>query len=127
MNYSPKLKKAMEEIKGILHKHDIAGLVVLHTPGNAEYLLELSPSYSRVKIDPLKGTMRIRARLKEDFNGDKKAWTQAMTDTCNMLNLISDVGGQIILSTLQLSEMADKATGAEYFGDGHSSQTTQDN
>jgi len=31
MQYSPKLKKAMEEIKAILKRDDIAGIVVLHT------------------------------------------------------------------------------------------------
>jgi hypothetical protein len=31
MQYSPKLKKAMEEIKAVLNKHDIAASVILHT------------------------------------------------------------------------------------------------
>jgi hypothetical protein len=29
MQYSPKLKNAMSEIKAILEKHDIAGLIIM--------------------------------------------------------------------------------------------------
>lgn len=50
MQYSPKLKKAMEDIKKILHENDIAGFVVLHTPGFSEYLNRVDPSYSCAKL-----------------------------------------------------------------------------
>lgn len=46
MQYSPKLKKVMEQIKDLLKENDIAGFVVLHTPGHSEYLNAVSPSYS---------------------------------------------------------------------------------
>lgn len=46
MQYSPKLKKAAEEIKQILQKYDIAANVILHTSGHSEYLLHITPTYS---------------------------------------------------------------------------------
>lgn len=46
MQYSPKLKKAMAEIKAIADKYDIAAIVCLHTPGHGEYLLKVDPLYS---------------------------------------------------------------------------------
>lgn len=57
MQYSPKLKIAMDEIKQVLKKHDIAGFVVLHTPGFTEYLNRVDPSYSSTFMDenPVKG------------------------------------------------------------------------
>ena len=50
MQYSPKLKISISEIKAILEKHDIAGSIVLHTPGNSEYLMHINPTYSCAKL-----------------------------------------------------------------------------
>lgn len=61
MQYSPKLKKAMEEIKRILKDHDIAASVVLHTPGHSEYYLRINPSYSCATLN--KGELRVKAKL----------------------------------------------------------------
>ena len=47
MTPQTKLKAAMEDIKEVCRKYDIAGAVVLHTtPGNGEFALILNPSYS---------------------------------------------------------------------------------
>lgn len=43
MQYDPKLKKVMEQIKGILKDNDITGFVVLHSPGFSEYLNHVQP------------------------------------------------------------------------------------
>ena len=67
MQYSPKLKKAAEEIKSILKKYDIAANVVLHTPGHSEYLLEITPTYSAAWLE--NGIVRFRARA-SDYNGN---------------------------------------------------------
>lgn len=82
MQYDPKLKVAMEKIKAVLKEHDIAGAVVLHTPGFSEHYVKIDPSYSCAK--PENNVIRVRAKLQEDFNGDKDAWTKKMTDTTNM-------------------------------------------
>lgn len=125
MQYSPKLKIAAEEIKAILEKHDIAGLVVLHTPRHAEYVMKVNPSYSCAKLE--NDGIRIKAKLQEDFNGDKKAWETTVRDTSNMLNLISEVGGKIILSVMELSKILDEKVDAYHGDSGHSSHSTQNN
>jgi len=69
MQYSPKLKVAMEEIKAILAKNDIAGMVLLHTPGHGEYFIKVDPTYSCAFIENEK--LRIRSKLAE-YGGDRK-------------------------------------------------------
>lgn len=125
MQYSPKLKIAAEEIKAVLEKHDIAGLVVLHTPGHAEYLMKVNPTYSCAKLE--NDGIRIKAKLQEDFNGDKKAWETTVRDTSNMLNLISEVGGKIVLSVIELSQILDQKVDARHDDGGHTSHSTQNN
>src|SRR4051794_32984450 len=83
MQYSPKLKAAAEEIKQVLKKYDIAATCVLHTPGAIEYLFRVDPSYSCAKVEgPL---LKLRAKLHEDFKGDKKEQINTLTDTADML------------------------------------------
>lgn len=115
----------MEEIKAVLEKHDIAGIAVLHTPGHAEFLLKINPSYSCAKIEGDK--LRVKAKLEEDFGGDKKAWEQKVRDTSNMLNLISEVGASTVLSVGEISRMLDKSVTASHTDLGNSSHTTQNN
>lgn len=124
MQYSPKLKKAMEEIKTILKRHDIAGMVVLHTPGHSEYLNHISPTYSCAKQE---GDMiRFRAK-KEDFHNNAELRDQCIADTSNMFSLISEVGSQNILGLLNVSEKFDKIINAEHGDSSHTSHTTQNN
>lgn len=127
MQYSPKLKKAMKEIQEILDKHDIAAYVALHTPGHAEYLMHLNPSYSCVRFDQATGEARIRSRVKEDHNGDVKAQENMLKDTANMLGSLSTVVGQNAMSLIQLSEIADEAMGADHTQGGFSSEQEQNN
>jgi hypothetical protein len=124
MQYSPKLKIAAEEIKQILEKHDIAGVIVLHTPGYGEHILHLMPSYSCVKHDPL--GLRVRA-MAADFNGDTAKRDQVITDTANMMSLFSEIVGRMWMQLDQMSQVLDKATGAEHYDKGSSSHTEQNN
>ncbi len=125
MQYSPKLKKAMEEVKEILNKYDIGALVVLHTPGHSEYLNKINPSYSCAKFESDEA-VRFRAK-KADFGGDVEARNKKLTDTSNMLNLLGEVGARISLSMLDLSKRFDKIVDAEHGEGGHSSHSTQNN
>lgn len=77
MNYSPKLRKAMEEIKDVLKKHDIAGFIAIHTPGHVEYSHNLMPSYSACNIDNTTGIVVIKGKL-EHYLGDKnnRTWIE---------------------------------------------------
>lgn len=125
MQYSPKLKKATEEISKILEKHDIAGMIVLHTPGHSEYLLKIDPSYSCAQLSG--DGLRVRARLKEDFNGDVAKFTQVKTDTSNMLELLSHTTGQMALNLMETADAVSKQTGSTHTGGSHTSSTTQNN
>jgi len=125
MEYSPKLKKVMQQIKQIINDNDIAALVFLHTPGHGEYLVKVDPSYSVAKIENEK--LRVRARLQEDFKGDKTTWLNKTADTSNMLSVLAETCGPVIYGIMQLSESLDKEVNAQHFGGGHSSHTQQNN
>lgn len=123
MNYSPKLKKAMEEIKAIVKKYDISASVVLHTPGNSEFLLEITPSYSCAKLNH--DHIHFKAK-KEDFNNELLRM-QTIADTSNMMNLLGETLGKNALMLMQVSDEFDKITGAEHEDGGFTSHTTQNN
>lgn len=87
MQYSPKLKKAIGEIKSILEKHDIAGFVVIHTPGYAEFINKVNPSYSCALIRD--GRLGVKLKT-EDLPGGKEQAKQIAEDTYNMVTLMAD-------------------------------------
>lgn len=124
MDYSPKLKKAMGEIKDILSKYDIGGVVIIHTPGHGEFLNKLDPTYSCVRTE---GDMvRFKSKL-ADYGGDKQAWLRKTTDSLNMLQTITDCGGHVILPLIELTERLEKDLNAERGGGNFTSHTTQNN
>lgn len=82
MQYSPKLKRVMQEIKDILSREDIAGHVVIHEPGYSEYLLKVDPTYSCAKIRG--NRLEIKAK-KDDFLGDTDRQSKVIGDTVNMV------------------------------------------
>jgi len=128
MNYSPRLKKAMQEIEAILKREDIAGSIVLHRPGFAEHLLHISPSYSCATIHH--GTKQDHIRLKArsaDHNGDKEKVRQLVTDTSNMMMHLSTLVGVHAIELMNASELLDTYTGAEHGPSSHSSHTEQNN
>lgn len=114
----------MEEVKGILRKYDIAALVVLHTPGHSEYLMHVETTYSCAKYNG--DLLRVKARLK-DYNGNKELWTEKVTDTSNMFNLLGEVGGRISIALMDVSETVDKIVQAEHTSGDHTSHTQQNN
>lgn len=96
----------MEEIKKIMIDNDIAGSVVLHQPGHGEFFFHVATSYSCAKIDNVKGAIRIRAKLKEDFNGDKEKQKQVVTDTINMVSVMQEITGQLFMTFDDLMNQA---------------------
>jgi hypothetical protein len=124
MQYSPKLKKAAEEIKQILQKYDIAANVILHTPGHSEYLLHITPTYSCAWFE--NDMVRFRAR-KEDYNGNVMIRNQKIADTLNMLRLLSDTAIKNALALLNVADQFDKKIGADHTDEGFTSHTTQNN
>ena len=125
MQYSPKLKKAAQEIQHILKKYDIAGVVVIHTPGHSEFVCSVSPSYSCAKITG--DRLRVKAKLNEDFGGDRQAWKQKVRDTSNMLSLLSETMASMTMQLIEVSEAVDAATGSSHTDEGFTSHTTQNN
>jgi hypothetical protein len=123
MQYSPKLKKAMKEIQMILFKNDIAGMVILHTPGHGEFYLKLTPSYSCIKTEG--ESIRIHAKV-SDFKS-RTEMESKLADTSNMLHTFSEVGGNMILGVMNASELLDAKIEAKHNGNGFTSQTQQDN
>lgn len=121
MKYSPKLKKAMEEIKAILDQYDIAGAVILHTPGFTEYLNKIDPSYSCAKMDG--DAFRIKNTHIKDEE-EKKKFTR---DTLNMLHCLSEGAGMVALNLITVSEIADSKFDVNHFGGGHTSNQEQNN
>ena len=114
----------MEEIKTILAKHDIGAVVILHTPGNSEFLCKLNPSYSC--IVQTGDHVRFRSKL-ADYNGDKKAWERKTTDSLNLLQCVTEVGGHVVLSLMPLADELTKKLGDNSGPGDFSSHTTQNN
>lgn len=127
MQYSPKLKKAAEQIKSILKEHDIGASIVLHTPGHSEYLMEISPSYSCAFIDPVQHAVRVRTRLQEDYNGDAAARNKAQEDTVNMFHCLLECTGMHAIQFMEIDKMLATKFKPEHTGGGHSSHNTQNN
>lgn len=124
MQYSPKLKIAMEEIEAILHKHDIAGFVVIHTPGFSEYLNEISPSYSCAKIESTQLRFKVKA---SEVGGPEKA-KQIATDTLNMITHFATIGGKNSMMYMDAERMLKERLGGEDLpGDEHTSHEQQNN
>ena len=123
MQFSPKLKVAAEEIKAILKKHDIAAAIVLHTPGNAEFVLEIEPSYSCAK--KLSNGVHFKAK-KEDYNDELKR-NQVVCDTVNMFSLLSEVTAQNAMNLITVAEQLEKIVDVEHIDRGFTSSTTQSN
>lgn len=129
MQYNPKLKKAMKEIKEIIDKHDIAASVVLHTPGHGEHFMKIDPSYSCSFFDHTPGVtgIRFRSRLQEDFGGDAAKRNQAQEDTVNMFHTLTTLGGNQVMMQIETMKMLEKHFDINHSGDGHSSIPEQDN
>lgn len=131
MIYSPKLKKAMTDIKSILAKYDIAALVVLHDyaesgNGFGEYYIKLDPGYSVAKIEG-NGMVRFRAKLDEDYKGDIKARNHRLAATANMLDILATKSAELSLGTIKLSERFGELINVEHGKGTDTSQQEIDN
>lgn len=116
MQYSPKLKKAMEEIKKIVKKYDIGAMVILHTPGFSEFLNHVDPSYSVVQV--VKDGIRFKTTGRSH---------QDVSDSYNMIAIFRDMTVMHAdLYTRMAENLAKKLDAEEDDGD-LSDHTTQNN
>lgn len=121
----------MQQIKNILIANDIAGVVVIHTPGYNEYLNHLSPSYSCIepdysvnKDDKRLSGFRIRAKSSEI---GKEKVIQLVGDTANMLVGLNEVTGIIVMQNIELEEAMAKHVDILRKPGDHTSHTEQNN
>lgn len=126
MQYSPKLKTIAAQIQQLLRDNDVAGYVVLHTPGFSEYLIEITPSYSCIEWNALKNSCIIKGKL-EHYDGDRLERELRLTDTINMLRHFADVVGPHALQFIENAEKVDDIYRATHHNGGHTSQQTQSN
>jgi hypothetical protein len=123
MQYSPKLKKAMEEIKAIVKKYDVAAFVVLHDPkGFTEYLNHVSPSYSCISFE----NGELRVRLKEAEVGRQKA-KQLAEDTFNMVAHFVEMIGKHALMYIEMEKYLKNHWNGEEGDSTHTSHEQQNN
>lgn len=78
----PVLKKAMEEIKEVLRRHDVAGIVLLQSKTHGEWLNHINPSWSAAWMED-EDLLRIRAR-RADYQS-MAARDEALRLTTSML------------------------------------------
>lgn len=125
MQYSPKLKKAMEEIAAVIKKHDIAGVVVLHTPNYSEHRMFLQPSYSCVSEF---SDNHIRVKAKAAEYDSIEARNAAIRDTTNMFHHLANLGGKQTLMLMDVADMVNAKVKAEHDSrSGYTSHQTQNN
>lgn len=109
----PKLKTARAEIEAILRKHDLAGVVVLHTPGMTEFFYDVQPSYSCAWIDQDRNMVRIKS-LGADYGGNRAAQRLAQASTANLFHgLASDLASAAAMF-IDIAAAVDRATNAEH-------------
>lgn len=87
MDYSPKLKEAMAEIKTVLEKHDIAAYVVLYENHLSEFLLKIDPSWGLCRFEGQ--GIRFRSKLTE-FDGNREAQKNATEVSIGMFRHFAD-------------------------------------
>ena len=112
MNGDVKLKMVAEEIKEILKKNDVAGDVVLHTPGFGEYFFQIHTSYScayRYEEDQVRFYSK-RRDFKSTTEQKKKS-----EDTSNMLKILTDCTAMNFGQLHTMSQSFDEMTGAEHY------------
>ena len=115
----------MAAIQAILTEHDIAAVVVLHTPGFCEFMLHISPSYSCARFDG--NELRVKAKLKEDYQGDIARWKLDVGNTANMLQGMADMTAPMAVQLFRMADIVNKKTNAEHFGGDLSSNIEQNN
>lgn len=109
-----RLKVARAEIEAILQRHDLAGVVVLHTPGMSEFFYQVNPSYSVVHLDEKRGAVRVRSRLAEDYAGNAAAQLHDQAASANMTAALADGLSGAAAMFQDVQAIVDKALSATH-------------
>ena len=113
----------MEQIKAILKEHDVAGFVVLHTPGHVEFLNKVNPTYSCAQLED--GQLRMKSKKEDD--PDTAAQLDHQRNTCDMLYGISKQIGAHALLYLDASAKLDEHLNATHNESDITSHESQNN
>lgn len=113
-----RLKIARTEIEAVLARHDLAGVVVLHTPGMSEFFYRITPSYSVVRFNDVSGELRVRSKLDRDHGGDATLQRHDQTATANMTAALADNLWKAALMFGEINGFVTKATRAEHTAPG---------
>jgi len=92
-----RLKIARTKIEAVLAEHDLAGVIVLHTPGMAEFFYSITPSYSVCWIDEAAGILRLKSKLDLNHGGDAALQRHDQSATANMTASLASELGQAAL------------------------------
>lgn len=113
-----KLLAARAEIETVLRRYDVAGWVILHNaPGELEWFSHLSPSYSRIVMEPRPdggSSMRMRAKPADSSPGAIEEERRAVQATANMMHMMALALGDAAMQMLPAAEKINKATGAKH-------------
>lgn len=118
MQYSPKLKKAMQEIEAIIKKNDIAGIVLLHEFNYSEFATIVQPSWSCIAKELQAGNLQLTIRGKKEHFKSGAERDEKLTKTCNMVHHFAMTCGNIALSLMQLDQECEKKYGTYHTGGG---------
>ena len=108
-----RLKVARLEIEAVLRKHDLAGVVVLHTPGMSEFVYDIRPTYSCCWVDEQVPALRLKSKL-ADYCGDRALQMHDRAATANMVEAISDNLWQAAQMFVGVAGVVNKAFAAEH-------------
>lgn len=106
---------ALEEIKAVLKKHDVAGFIVVQSPTNAQYFYGIEPTWSCAKFHPAPGGDVIRIRAKESEYGSKEARDTAIADTAAMIVGFMQLAEQAVENFTRLAGMLSHHVGITSF------------
>lgn len=112
----PRLKIARAEIEAVLQKHDLAGVVVLHTPGMSEFFYSITPSYSVCWVDEKSQILRLKSVRDRDHAGDAAEQLRDQAATANMTTSLAGELGHAALMFLDVDRVVSQALRAEHTG-----------
>lgn len=107
-----KLLRARAEIEAIFQRYDIAALCIMHAdPSSAEVILNLSPSYSNIKMEGDRAAIKSTTEM---YGGDIERRLYDLRATSNMASTLAELAAMGALQIKPLADALDKATGATH-------------
>lgn len=104
----PKLKTAMEQIKAVLKKHDIGGIVVLGSQTHTQFSREYTPTWTCISLEEHDGKTVLRVKaLRKDFSSleaHKKCLEDSMGLLAGFADAIENEREQLVAVLLQIAK-----------------------